>query len=139
MAASRIARVNTSSGPFRAEILRVAYTNGGSGMGGGSAQFGVTPEVLTELAGKFGGESRGLAKEVGTFSAGASGVGQAFGLLGACDGATAKYQQLLDSTVKALGQLSKALAGDERGLRINATNYSASDQAAVEYLRSVTR
>jgi uncharacterized protein YukE len=108
-------------------------------MGGDSAQFGVTPEVLTELAGKYDEESRSLTRHVGTFSAGASSIGQAFGLLGACDGAAAKYQRLLDSTVTALGQLSETLTKDGRGLRTNATNYSTSDQAAVEQFRSVTR
>jgi uncharacterized protein YukE len=108
-------------------------------MTAGDAQFGVQPEMLTDLAGKFDRAARNLTQQVNEFSANASGAGQAFGLLGACDGACTQYTKLCSSTVKALGRLPQVLGNDGDRLRTNAANYSASDQAAVEHLQSVTR
>ncbi|MEU6370906.1 ESX-1 secretion-associated protein [Streptomyces sp. NPDC046931] len=88
-----------------------------------SGQFGVDPDTLTELAGKFDREATGLAGPIEGFSAGASEIGQAFGLLGVCDGTAEKYGQLLSHTVKALGYLPDVLNGDGDRLRVNAANY----------------
>ncbi|SEE65925.1 Excreted virulence factor EspC, type VII ESX diderm [Streptomyces sp. 2112.3] len=104
-----------------------------------SGQFGVDPTVLTELAGTFDREAKGLAAPIHTFTATASEVGEAFGILGACDGATEKYQKLLSSTVKALGHLPDVLKSDADRLRINASRYQDADQAAIGHLRSVPR
>jgi uncharacterized protein YukE len=103
------------------------------------SQFGVDPDTLTDLAGKFDREAKGLANPVGDFAATASEVGEAFGLLGACDGAAQKYQTLLDSTVKALGHLPGVLTGDGDRLRLNAANYKDSDRAAMDHLRAATQ
>ncbi|WP_424877849.1 ESX-1 secretion-associated protein [Streptomyces sp. SLBN-8D4] len=101
-----------------------------------SEQFGVDPETLTDLAGRFDREATGLAGPVGTFSGSAAEIGQAFGLLGACDGASEKYRQLLENTVKALGHLPDVLRGDCDRLRLNATHYADSDRTALGYVRS---
>ncbi|MFF4961425.1 WXG100 family type VII secretion target [Streptomyces sp. NPDC001222] len=102
------------------------------------SQFGVDPDTLTDLAGKFDREAKSLAGPIDAFAATASGIGEAFGLLGACDGAAEKYQQLLSSTVKALGHLPGVLGSDGDRLRVNAANYKASDQAAVGLLHAAT-
>jgi len=104
-----------------------------------SGQFGVDPDTLRDLAGKFDREAKDLAKPVGEFAASASEIGEAFGLLGVCDGAAKKYEQLLDHTVKALGSLPDILRSDGDRLRINATNYTDSDRTAVGYLQDATR
>lgn len=101
-----------------------------------SGQFGVDPETLTDLAGRFDREATGLAGPIGAFSRSAAEIGQAFGLLGICDGATEKYRQLLESTVRALGQLSDVLRSDGDRLRLNATHYTDSDRTALGYLHS---
>jgi len=103
------------------------------------SQFGVDPDTLDELAGKFDREAKDLAKPIEGFAATASQIGEAFGLLGACDGAAQKYQTLLTSTLKALGQLPGVFTSDGDRLRLNATNYKASDQTAVEHLRAATQ
>ena len=103
------------------------------------SQFGVDPDTLNELAGKFDREAKDLAKPIEGFASTASQIGEAFGLLGACDGAAQKYQTLLTSTLKALGQLPGVLTGDGDRLRLNATNYKNSDQTAVDHLRAATR
>lgn len=104
-----------------------------------SGQFGVDPTVLTELAGTFDREAKDLAAPVHSFAASSSEVGEAFGVLGACDGAMQKYQKLLSSTVKALGHLPEVLKADADRLRINASHYQDADQAAIGHLRSVPR
>ncbi|MGW4518754.1 ESX-1 secretion-associated protein [Streptomyces sp. NPDC004393] len=103
------------------------------------SQFGVDPDTLTDRPGKFDREAKGLANPVDDFAATASGVGEAFGLLGACDGAAEKYQQLLCGTVKALGHLPGVLGSDGDRLRVNAANYKASDQVAIGHLNAATR
>ncbi|MEV6027977.1 type VII secretion target [Streptomyces sp. NPDC052036] len=102
-------------------------------------QFGVDPDTLTDLAGKFDREAKGLAGPIDDFAATASEIGEAFGLLGACDGAAEKYQKLLTSTVKALGHLPGVLGSDADRLRLNAANYKDSDQVAVSRLHAATR
>ncbi|KUN59746.1 hypothetical protein AQJ46_38590 [Streptomyces canus] len=99
-------------------------------------QFGVDPETLTELAGRFDREASGLAGPIGAFSGSAAVIGEAFGLLGTCDGAADKYRQLLDSTVKALRHLPDVLRSDADRLRLNATHYANSDQTALGYLHA---
>jgi hypothetical protein len=88
------------------------------------SQFGVDPDTLTDLAGKFDREAKDLAKPIDGFaaSASASEIGEAFGLLGACDDAAQKYQTLLNGTLKALGQLPGVLTSGGDRLRLNATN-----------------
>ncbi|MFF8373437.1 WXG100 family type VII secretion target [Streptomyces lydicus] len=104
---------------------------------GGAAQFGVDAETLNSLAGRFEREAKELEKPVAAFSATAADIGQAFGLLGACDGAADKYRQLLQHTSRALGQLPLVLRNDAERLRVSAANYTASDQAALHHVRSV--
>jgi hypothetical protein len=116
-------------------MYSTTFDDGGSGM----SQFGVDPDTLTDLAGKFDREAKDLTKPVNDFATTASQIGEAFGLLGACDGAAQKYQTLLNSTLKALGQLPGVFTSDGHRLRLNATNYKASDQTAVEHLRAATQ
>src|SRR5215210_9111433 len=104
-----------------------------------SGQFGVEPETLTELAGRFDREATELAGPIGAFSGSAAEIGQAFGLLGVCDGATDKYRQLLDSTVKALGHLPDVLNSDGDRLRLNAAQYTDADRTALGYLHTAAR
>ncbi|KIZ13734.1 type VII secretion target [Streptomyces natalensis] len=108
----------------------------GSGMSG---QFGVDPSALTDLADKFDREAGDLTTQLHAFVATSSEVGEAFGILGACDGAMDKYWQLLNSTVKALGHLPDVLNSDADRLRINASSYQDSDRVAIGHLRSVSQ
>lgn len=103
------------------------------------AQFGVDPDTLKDLAGRFDREARGLAGPVDDFAAAASEIGAAFGLLGVCDGAAEKYRQLVCHTVTALGHLPDVLRSDGDRLRLNADHYSDSDRTAIGYLRTATR
>ncbi|GAA2318984.1 type VII secretion target [Streptomyces caniferus] len=104
-----------------------------------SAQFGVDPETLQDLAGRFDTEAKELGKHIQEFTASSSEVGQAFGLLGACDGALAKYQQLMQHTATALSRLPQVLNSDGSRLRLNAENYKATDQATNHHLQAMTR
>ncbi|MEK2476452.1 MULTISPECIES: type VII secretion target [Streptomyces] len=104
-----------------------------------SGQFGVEPTALTDLAGKFDLQAKGLDGPIRSFAATSAEVGEAFGILGACDGAMEKYLKLLNSTVKALSQLPQVLTSDAERLRINASQYEEADQTAVGHLQSVPR
>ncbi|CAM5579287.1 type VII secretion target [Streptomyces canus] len=105
-------------------------------MGG---QFGVDPDTLTDLAGRLDREASGLAGPIRKFSGSSAQIGDAFGLLGVCDGAAEKYRQLLENTVKALGHLPDVLRSDADRLRLNATHYADSDQTALGYLHTAAR
>ncbi|MBB4922634.1 WXG100 family type VII secretion target [Kitasatospora kifunensis] len=96
-------------------------------MAGG--QFQVHPAALTALGGRFGTESQTLAGQVASFETTASDVGQAFGLLGACDGAASQYLQLFNSTSKALNQLTQVLDANNSRLQTSAATYQATDKA----------
>lgn len=104
-----------------------------------SGQFGVEPTALTELAGKFDLQAQDLAGPIHSLAATGAEVGEAFGILGACDGAMEKYQKLLSSTVKALGQLPQVLTSDADRLRTNASQYAEADRTAIGHLRTVPR
>ncbi|MFI1204663.1 ESX-1 secretion-associated protein [Streptomyces sp. BHT-5-2] len=104
-----------------------------------SGQFGVEPTALTDLADKFDLQATDLDGPIRSFAATSAEVGEAFGILGACDGAMEKYQTLLSSTIKALGQLPQVLNSDADRLRINASQYAEADQAAVGHLQAVPR
>jgi uncharacterized protein YukE len=105
-------------------------------MGG---QFGVDPDTLTDLAGRLDREASGLAGPIRQFSGSTAEIGDAFGLLGACDGAAEKYRQLLENTAKALGHLPDVLRSDADRLRLNATHYADSDRTALGYLHTAAR
>jgi uncharacterized protein YukE len=104
---------------------------------GGDRQLQVHPPTVDSLGAKFQAESQALAKALATFNTDAFTVAQAFGLLGACDGAMQQYQKLLASTTKGLGQLEQLL--DNTGQRLSAAsgNYAAAEQAAHQRMRFV--
>ncbi|GAA1241949.1 hypothetical protein GCM10009665_35840 [Kitasatospora nipponensis] len=102
-------------------------------------QFQVHPAALTSLGGKFGTESQGLTKQTATFTGSAAEIGEAFGLLGACDGAMAQYVKLFTSTSKALGQLSQVLAANDTRLKATAASYASTDQSVEAGAKSVGR
>ncbi|GAB7028554.1 type VII secretion target [Streptomyces sp. NPDC021749] len=104
-----------------------------------SGQFGVDPSTLTDLAGTFDREANALTKPINEFVATSMEIGEAFGILGACDGAADKYRKLMSSTTKALGHLPDVLSSDADRLRINASHYQEADQVAIGHLHSVTR
>ncbi|MFF7411275.1 WXG100 family type VII secretion target [Streptomyces lydicus] len=104
-----------------------------------SGQFGVDPSTLTELAGTFEREANALSTPIKAFVATSMEIGEAFGILGACDGAADKYRQLMSNTTKALGHLPDVLSSDADRLRINASHYQESDQVAISHLHSVPR
>lgn len=100
-------------------------------------QYEVNPEALLGLAGMYDGEASALNGQVGSFTGSAESIGQAFGLLGICDGALQKYVSLLDSTVKALGQLGQVLDSDAERLRSNAYVYTEAEHQIASNIRSV--
>ncbi|QHC26036.1 type VII secretion target [Streptomyces sp. GS7] len=104
-----------------------------------TGQYGVEPTALTDLAGKFDLQAEDLADPIHAFAGTSAEVGEAFGALGACDGAMEKYQKLLAGTLEALSHLPEVFTGDAARLRINASNYQDADQVAIGHLQSAAR
>lgn len=100
-------------------------------------QFGVDPDSLHSLAGTFVREANALKNPIAAFTSAANEIGEAFGLLGACDGAADQYRKLQQHTSTTLGKLPEVLHNDAERLRGNATNYAHSDQVARRHMESV--
>src|SRR5262245_44104423 len=94
-----------------------------------SDHFRVHPDSLARLAEDF----RAAAGELGEATQGFGGnvmqVGQAFGLLGVCDGIAGKYLEMTEHTVQGLGQLAELLDANAQGLERNRESYCAVDAA----------
>ncbi|MEY9843786.1 uncharacterized protein YukE [Streptacidiphilus sp. BW17] len=100
-------------------------------------QYEVNPEALLGLAGMYDGEAAALSGQSQSFAGSAESIRQAFGLLGIRDGALQKYVSLLNSTVKALGQLGQVLDSDAERLRSNACVYTEAERQIATNIRSV--
>lgn len=99
--------------------------------------FQVHPPTVAGLANKFHTESQGLTKQVADFGSSAADIGEAFGLLGACDGAMQKYLTLFQSTSRALGRLSQVLDANGQRLTATAASYTSVDQTVADHAKSV--
>ena len=92
-----------------------------------SDQFQVRPDSLSGLAGDFRVCADELATATAGFAGGIADVGQAFGIMGVCDGIAGKYLELTQHTVTGLEQLAALLRSDADGLTGNQNAYRAVD------------
>ncbi|WP_042397606.1 type VII secretion target [Streptacidiphilus carbonis] len=92
-----------------------------------SDHFQVHPDSLAGLSGDFTVSADELATATAAFAGGIADVGQAFGLLGVCDGIAGKYLELTQHTITGLGQLEALLRSDATGLTSSQTAYHAVD------------
>lgn len=92
---------------------------------------------MSALAADFTAEADAVRSQTKAFEADAIQVGEAFGLLGICDGALDKYTQLVESTAKGLGQLAEVLDNEAEGIRASLQNYQALDQAVADHFCSI--
>ncbi|MBR7835284.1 hypothetical protein KDL01_18565 [Actinospica durhamensis] len=85
--------------------------------------FTADPSAIFQLGSEFEDQARALASSVPGFSGSAFSIGEAFGLLGACDGALSKYMAMLKNTVNGLEQLAEVWDRTGQQLQLTARAY----------------
>ncbi|MEY9844968.1 hypothetical protein [Streptacidiphilus sp. MAP5-3] len=95
-----------------------------------STQFEITYSSVKFLSESFNQEASGLAGDAVSFGEAAGQIGQAFGILGACDGASQQYASLLNSTLNALGMIAEALQAESEQLGQTIETYDGNEQQA---------
>jgi hypothetical protein len=94
-----------------------------------SNSFTAHPESIRRLGGQFCTASQGLTAPASDFTGSAMEVGEAFGLLGACDDAMEKYVSMAQSTQASLEKLISVLQQGGEILQKQGTNYELVDNA----------
>jgi hypothetical protein len=89
--------------------------------------FTAVPSAIAQLGGRFVEEGSELAQNASDFGGGALQVADAFGLLGACDGAMEKYISMAQSTVQGLAQLAQLWNQTGEQLMAQAESYQSCD------------
>lgn len=79
-------------------------------------QFEIDVPAVLNLAQDYHAEAQGLTSDAMAFGSDAARIGQAFGLLGICDGAAEQYAGLLTSALKALGIAAETLDAEAEQL-----------------------
>lgn len=90
--------------------------------------FTADPSAIAQLGSEFEDQSQTLSSSVSGFSGSAFSIGEAFGLLGACDGALSKYMTMLNNTMNGLDQLAEVWAQTGQQLQATARNYREVDE-----------
>jgi hypothetical protein len=90
--------------------------------------FTAVPSAIAELGAKFITEGAQLGQTASGFGGDALQVSNAFGLLGACDGAMEKYISMAQSTVQGLEQLAQLWEQTGEQLVAEAEVYQACEQ-----------
>ncbi|HEX4787634.1 MAG TPA: hypothetical protein VH372_04185 [Actinospica sp.] len=99
--------------------------------------FTAVPPAIAGLGAEFEAQGQQLAESANGFSGSAFQIGEAFGLLGACDGALQKYQSMLRSTMTGLGRLAEVWAQTGRQLIATAQQYQIADERSAERLAQI--
>jgi hypothetical protein len=94
--------------------------------------FTADPSAIAQLGTQFGDQAQQLSSSASGFSGSAFSIGEAFGLLGACDGALSKYLSMLGKTMAGLEQLAEVWAGTGRQLEVTAHNYQGVDEGCAQ-------
>jgi hypothetical protein len=90
--------------------------------------FTAVPSAIAELGAIFIGEGAELGQTASGFGGDVFQVSNAFGLLGACDGAMQKYISMAQSTVQGLEQLAQLWEQTGEQLVAEAKVYQACEQ-----------
>lgn len=89
--------------------------------------FSAVPSAIARLGEQFAGQAQELGQAAESFGGSALEVADAFGLLGACDGAMEKYLKMAHSTVRGLEQLSALWDGTGNQLILQAEQYAVTE------------
>lgn len=99
--------------------------------------FTAVPPAIARLGAEFDGQAQALAQSATGFGGSAFQIGEAFGLLGACDGALKKYVSMLNDTMNGLGQLAEVWAQTGRQLQQTAQQYQDADERCARHLSGI--
>lgn len=100
-------------------------------------QFEIDVPAVLNLAQGYHSEAQGLGSDTAGFCSGADRIGQAFGLLGVCDGAAQQYDTLLDSVLKALSIAGQTLDAEAEQLAQTVSSYLDTEQALCRHFDRV--
>lgn len=99
--------------------------------------FTAVPSAIAQLGAQFIDEGSQLGQTASGFSGNAFQVADAFGLLGACDGAMEKYISMAQSTVQGLDQLAQLWEQTGRQLTAQAQQYQTCDEEQQQQIQGV--
>jgi hypothetical protein len=99
--------------------------------------FTAVPQAIAGLGAEFEPQGQQLGASANGFGGSAFQIGEAFGLLGACDGALEKYQSMLRSTMTGLGQLAEVWQQTGQQLEVIAQQYQAVDEQSARRLAQI--
>ena len=94
--------------------------------------FTADPSAITQLGSQFTDQAQTLSSSASGFSGSAFSIGEAFGLLGACDGALSKYLSMLKNTMNGLDQLAEVWGQTGQQLQATARNYQEVDAGCAQ-------
>jgi hypothetical protein len=89
--------------------------------------FTADPSAIAQLGSQFIDQAQTLSASASGFSGSAFSIGEAFGLLGACDGALSKYLSMLKNTMNGLDQLAEVWGQTGQRLQAQARSYQDVD------------
>ena len=101
--------------------------------------FTAVPSAIAQMGGRFLDEGAQLAQSASGFSGDVFQVADAFGLLGACDGAMQKYIAMARSTTQGLEQLAQLWESTGEQLTAQAEVYQAVEEQNEQQLRGVMK
>jgi hypothetical protein len=90
--------------------------------------FKAVPSAIAQMGSQFIQEGQRLSQSASSFGGGAFEIANAFGLLGACDGAMEKYISMAHSTVQGLEQLAELWVSSGEQLIEQAEVYQAVEE-----------
>jgi len=90
--------------------------------------FTAVPSAIAQTGAGFVQEGQQLSQSASSFGGGVFEVSNAFGLLGACDGAMEKYMSMAHSTVQGLEQLAQLWVATGEQLVSQAEVYQAIEE-----------
>lgn len=99
--------------------------------------FTAVPSAIAELGSQFIDEGAQLGQTASGFGGNAFQVADAFGLLGACDGAMEKYISMAQATMQGLEQLAQLWEQSGEQLIGQAQAYQACEEAQQQQFRGL--
>ncbi|WP_369357132.1 type VII secretion target [Streptomyces sp. cg2] len=91
-------------------------------------QFQAHPDGLRELAAEFQSAADELAGGIEGFVGNVFEIGEAFGVIAACQGITDQYWEMVNHTSEGLAELAQLLRSNSAGLNQSAANYDGVDE-----------
>ncbi|MGG2462518.1 type VII secretion target [Streptomyces sp. RGM 3693] len=101
-----------------------------------AGQFQAHPDGLRELATEFQSAADELAGGIEGFVGNVFEIGEAFGVIAACQGITDQYAEMVNRTAEGLAELAQLFRSNSAGLHQSAANYDGVDAHTSETLRA---